>query len=104
MSSAYFETHSYKKFNSSSTIESLQDDLDETASILKSNLSKLNDRENVIIDIGNKSEHLVINAKKFKNRSTSLKNKSFFQAYMCEIFLVIIVVIIIFLIIYVLSN
>ena len=85
----------YYQYDSNSSLQTIHDELEENKSILKDNIEKITHRDQLILDIQEKSEDVSESATLFKKQSTKLKNSEWYRAYTCEIILVCIIVIII---------
>lgn len=105
MSSAYYDTNQpYSHYESSSTLASIQDELEENKDLVKENIEKIIHRDQLILNIEEQSENLSENSNLFKTKSTKLANKVWYQAYMCELILIAITIIIIIILLSVLLR
>lgn len=105
MQSTYYDTtQPYQKYDSDSSIASLRENLEESKDVLKDNIEKITHRDQLILNIDEKSELLSENSNIFKKRSIRLNRLSWVQAHMCEIILVFIILIIIIILIVVLNK
>lgn len=115
MTSTYYDTQDhyttqepYELYDSdnsnNSTIISIREDLDESTRLLKNNIKKVTDRDQLISSIENKTDDLMQHSKIFKRNSRKLKSRSCIQAYLCELILLSISIIIIITLILLISK
>ena len=90
--------------NNMTTIISLQDDLDKSTQLLRNNIKKVTDRDQLINSIQDKTDDLLDHSQIFKKKSNRLQRRSCIQAYFCELILLFILITIIIILIVVLSN
>lgn len=105
MNTTYYDTnHPYQKYTSESSLETIQDNLEESKEVLRDNIEKITHRDQLILNLDEKSDLLYNNSNTFRSRSIKLNRLSKLNAYMCEIILVTIIIIIIIILIVVLNN
>jgi len=104
----YYEPYNtnqpYIEYNSNSSLQTIQDDLEESKDLLKDNIEKITHRDQLIINIEEKSKDLSDSSHLFKAKSSKLKRHEWYRAYMCEIILVFVIVIIIIILLIVLFK
>jgi vesicle-associated membrane protein 4 len=104
----YYEPYNtnqpYTEYNSNSSLQTIHDELEESKDLLKDNIEKITHRDQLIINIEEKSENLSESSQLFKAKSSKLKRHEWFRAYMCEIILVFVIVIIIIILLVVLFK
>ena len=81
------------------SITDLQEDARYNVNILRSNLQKINEREDVLEDLETKSQFLMEGADKFNKRSSFLKNKMFWANLFNYLLIIFFIFLIVFLII-----
>jgi hypothetical protein len=115
MTSTYYDTQDhyttqepYELYDSdnsnNSTIISIRGDLDESTRLLKNNIKKVTDRDQLINSIESKTDDLMEHSNIFKRKSRQLQSRSCIQAYFCELILLFISLIIIITLIVVISK
>lgn len=85
--------------NSYLSITDLQEDARDNVNILKSNISKIYEREDRINELSEKTDLLVEGATKFNRKSNLLKNKMFWAYVVNTLLIIFFIVLIVFLII-----
>jgi hypothetical protein len=85
--------------NSYLSITDLQDNARDNVNIVRSNLQKINERDDRLEDLDAKSEFLMEGSDKFNRRSDFLKNKMFWAHLFNYLLIIFFILLIIFLII-----
>jgi hypothetical protein len=81
------------------SITDLQEDARDNVNILRSNLQKVNEREDLLEDLDKKSHYLMEGSNKFYKRSNFLKNKMFWANLFNYLLIIFFIFLIVFLII-----
>lgn len=81
------------------SITDLQEDAKDNVNILRSNLLKINEREDLLDDLDKKSQSLMDGSNKFYTRSKFLKNKMFWANFFNYLLIIFFIFLIVFLII-----
>jgi len=85
--------------NSYLSISDLQDDARENVHMLRSNISKIDNRQEKLRNMQEKSDYLMLGADKFNRKSHLLRNKMFWMSLINWLFIGFFIFIIVFLII-----
>ena len=82
------------------SITDLQEDAKDNVNILRSNLQKINEREDILEDLDKKSQYLMAGSNKFYTQSKYLKNKMFWA----NVFNYLLIIFFIFLIVFLITK